>query len=66
MEISPFIFLFTGRAKEERTLEAVSNARKRVSEEISQVKERLKRHKNAIQTLRDEITKTEESKGITT
>eukprot|EP00112_Aurelia_sp_Birch-Aquarium-sp1_P024329 Seg765.3 transcript_id=Seg765.3/GoldUCD/mRNA.D3Y31 product="YEATS domain-containing protein 4" protein_id=Seg765.3/GoldUCD/D3Y31 len=54
------------RAKEERTLEAVSNARKRVSEEISQVKERLKRHKNAIQTLRDEITKTEESKGITT
>ena len=44
-------------------MEAISNARKRVTEEISQVKERVKRHKNAIHTLRDEISKMEDSKG---
>eukprot|EP00794_Sanderia_malayensis_P014971 gene14971-16514_t len=50
------------KAKEEKTLEAISNARKRVSEEITQVKERLKRHKNAIQTLKDEIKELEDGK----
>ena len=55
--------ILKGKAKEERTLEAISSARKRVTEEISQVKERLKKHKNAIHTLRDEISKLEDSKG---
>ena len=55
-----------GKVKEERTLETISNARKRVTEEITQVKERLKRHKNAIHALRDEISKIEEAKGAAT
>jgi len=53
------------KAKEERTLDAISNARKRVTEEISQVKERLKKHKNAIHTLRDEISRLEDPKTAT-
>ncbi len=52
----------TGKAKEEKTLDSIGNARKRVSEEITQVKERLKRHKNAIQTLKEEIYKMEKGK----
>ncbi len=56
-----FVFL-TGKAKEEKTLDSIGNARKRVSEEITQVKERLKRHKNAIETLKEAIHKMEEGK----
>ena len=57
--------ILKGKAKEERTLDAISNARKRVTEEISQVKERLKKHKNAIHTLRDEISRLEDPKTAT-
>ena len=54
---------FAGKAKEEKTLESIGNARKRVSEEISQVKEKLKRHKNAIQTLKEELVKLDDTKS---
>lgn len=47
------------RAKETKTLISMKHAKKRVSEEISQMNERLKKQKTAIQKIKDEISKIE-------
>lgn len=47
------------KAKESRTLASIRQAKKRVSEEIAQMNERLKKQKNAIQTIKEEVTKIE-------
>ena len=43
------------KAKENKTLDSIKQAKKRVADEISQMNERLKKQKNAIQTIKDEI-----------
>ena len=60
------VSLIIGKEKERKTLDSISNARKRVAEEITQVKERLKRQKNGIQTLKEEIQKLEKPPTVTT
>jgi len=47
------------KAKEVKTLASIQSAKKRVSDEISQMNERLKKQKNAIQTIKEEIQKVE-------
>ena len=45
------------KGKENKTLESIKSAKKRVAEEIAQMNERLKKQKNAIQKIKDEMIK---------
>ena len=47
------------KAKETKTLTSIKSAKKRVAEEISQMNERLKKQKNAIQKIKEELHKIE-------
>lgn len=47
------------KAKQSKTLASIKQAKKRVGEEITQMNERLKKQKNAIQKIKDEIAKIE-------
>jgi len=54
------------RAKETKTLISMKHAKKRVGEEISQMNERLKKQKNAIQKIKEEIAKIEKQQEAKT
>lgn len=47
------------KGKEIKTLLSIKQAKKRVAEEIAQMNERLKKQKNAIQKIKEEIIKVE-------
>ena len=53
------------KGKEAKTLAAMRQAKKRVSEEIAQMNERLKKQKNAIQKIKDEVAKIEKQPAKT-
>ena len=50
---------FIGAEKERKTLDAVANARQKISKEISELKERLKASKEAMQHFQKEIQRIE-------
>lgn len=50
------------KGKETKTLTSLKTAKKRVAEEIAQMNERLKKQKNAIQKIKEEMVKLEKQK----
>lgn len=50
---------FLGAEKERRTLDSIANARQKISHEISELNERVKASKDAIQHFQKEIQKVE-------
>ena len=52
-------FQIAGAEKERKTLDAVANARQKISREITELKERLKASKDAIQHFQKEIQRVE-------
>jgi septal ring factor EnvC (AmiA/AmiB activator) len=68
--VANFILLdfcsFLGAEKERRTLDSIANARQKISHEITELNERLKASKEAIQHFQKEIQKVEKEQDALT